>query len=55
MDTEAEIKKIKVALRYLAETLAYSEARGNTANERVEGQFMRQVETFMRGFDNILK
>lgn len=51
---EKEIENIKDAIRFMANTLAYSEARSNKANERIEGQFMRQVEMFNESIERIL-
>lgn len=52
---EEEIKNIKKAVMIISEVLAFSEARSNKANYEIEGQFMRQVETFIKIIKNTLE
>lgn len=54
MEIEMEIVNIKKAIRQIALTVAYSEARANKANDRIEGQFEKQVEAYLRQIETTL-
>lgn len=47
-------EKIKEAIMELAQSIAFLEAKANTANDRIEGQFMRQVDMYIRHIREII-